>query len=229
MGRVQGERDRIIMAKILIIEDQLSIRDLLQRNLKLVGHVCKAVEDGEAAGKELESTSYDLVLLDIMLPGMDGYGIYRQIEDTPIIFLTAKSELADKLKGLTMGADDYITKPFEMLELLARVENVLRRTKKQSDYFEVDQVKIDFESHQVFLNDKTVDCTPKEYNLLETLAKNCNIALSRERLLDLVWGYDFEGDTRTVDVHIQKLRKKLNLEDRIKTVYKLGYRLERTL
>ena len=125
-----------------------------------------------------------------------------------------------------MGADDYITKPFEMLELLARVDAVLRRSSKKRSCFEFEGVRIDFESRQVFREGQPVDCTPKEYDLLETLVINRNIALSRERLLDLVWGYDFEGDTRTVDVHIQKLRKKLGLEPYIKTVYKLGYRLE---
>lgn len=125
-----------------------------------------------------------------------------------------------------MGADDYLTKPFEMLELLARVDAVLRRTKKEDKSFAFDNVIIRFDSRQVLLNGEVVDCTPKEYDLLEALVLNRNIALSREKLLSLAWGYDYEGDTRTVDVHIQKLRKKLGLEERIKTVYKLGYRLE---
>lgn len=125
-----------------------------------------------------------------------------------------------------MGADDYLTKPFEMLELLARVEAVLRRTQKATNSFEFENVKVDFSSHQVFRSGKLVECTPKEFELLEVLINNRNIALSREKLLEMVWGYDFDGDTRTVDVHIQKLRRKLGWEDRIKTVYKLGYRLE---
>lgn len=214
------------MADILIVEDELSINELIQRNLRLVGHQSVQVYDGFAALQELEKKRFDLILLDIMLPELDGYHVFEKVCGTPVIFLTAKSELAEKLKGLTMGADDYITKPFEMLELLARVDTVLRRTQKEEHSYQLDKMKIDFESRQIFFLGKPVCCTPKEYELMETLVKNRNIALSRERLLELVWGYDFEGESRTVDVHIQRLRRKLGLERRIKTVYKLGYRLE---
>lgn len=214
------------MAKILIVEDEPSINELIRRNLQLVGHTCLSAFEGPAALRILACEPVDLMLLDIMLPGLDGFEVYSQARKTPTIFITAKSGLPDRVRGLTMGADDYITKPFEMLELLARVEAVLRRTLKTGSCFELDSMKIDFERRQIFLRGVPVDCTPKEYALLETLVNNRNIALSRERLLELVWGYDFEGDTRTVDVHIQKLRKKLELEERIKTVYKLGYRLE---
>lgn len=214
------------MAEILIVEDEISIRELVQRNLRLVGHCCTQAGNGLEAVQMLENRSFDLILLDIMLPGADGYQVFDRISDTPVIFLTAKSGLNDKLKGLTLGAYDYITKPFEMLELLARVENVLRRTQKSAERFELDRVMVDFNSHTVTVSGETVYCTPKEFALLETLIRNRNIALSRERLLELVWGYDYEGDTRTVDVHIQRLRKKLNWETRILTVYKLGYRLE---
>lgn len=214
------------MAKILVVEDETAINELICRNLKLVGHSCVTVFDGEAAIAEIRRQRFDLVLLDIMLPQLDGFGVFQQAEPVPTIFLTAKSGLTDRLKGLTMGADDYITKPFEMLELLARVEAVLRRTMATRNSFETGGVRIDFDARQIFSHGQIVECTPKEYDLLETLVINRNIALSRERLLELVWGYDFEGDTRTVDVHIQKLRKKLGLEKQIKTVYKLGYRLE---
>lgn len=214
------------MALILIVEDEVAINELVKRNLQLVGHQCHSVFDGKIAVSEIQSRSYDLMILDIMLPGLDGFEVIKQANETPTIFLTAKSSLPDRIKGFSMGADDYLTKPFEMLELLARVEAVLRRTQKTSSCFEAENVKIDFNSHQVFHNGQLVECTPKEYELLEVLVNNRNIALSRERLLELVWGYDFEGDTRTVDVHIQKLRKKLGWEDKIKTVYKLGYRLE---
>ncbi|MFD2170482.1 response regulator transcription factor [Tumebacillus lipolyticus] len=214
------------MATILIVEDERSINELIKRNLQSVGHTCIAVLDGGAAIQQLAEQDVDLVLLDVMLPEMDGYEVFRQIRGTPTIFLTARSSLSDKVKGLTIGADDYLVKPFEMLELLARVDAVLRRTKKECKEFELDGVKIEFASRQVFLHAEPVECTPKEFDLLEVLVKNRNIALSRDKLIELVWGYDYAGDTRTVDVHIQKLRKKLDLEARIKTVYKLGYRLE---
>lgn len=131
-----------------------------------------------------------------MLPGLDGFEVIKQANKTPTIFLTAKNSLPDRIKGFYMGADDYLTKPFDMLELLARVEAVLRRTQKNASCFEAGDVKIDFDSHQVFHNGRLVECTPKEYDLLEVLVNNRNIALSRERLLELVWGYDFEGDIR---------------------------------
>lgn len=214
------------MAKILIVEDELPINELIRKNLSLTGHQCTQAFDGNDAIERIAEDRFDLIILDIMLPGADGYEVLAEAQGTPVIFLTAKSELSDKLKGLSKGADDYLTKPFQMLELAARVEALLRRTKKTEQYFELDQVKIDFERRLIFVEGKAVDCTPKEYELFETLVKNRNIALSREKLLELVWGYDFEGGTRTVDVHIQRLRAKLGLEKRIATVYKLGYRLE---
>ena len=214
------------MAKILIVEDEVPINTLIKKNLELVGHECVSVYDGQAAIDVLKDHSFDLILLDVMLPGLDGFEVFEKISRVPAIFLTARSSLSDRLKGLTMGADDYLTKPFEMLELLARVDAVLRRTKKEEKSFAFDNVIIRFDSRQILLDGEVVDCTPKEYDLLEVLVLNRNIALSREKLLNLAWGYDYEGDTRTVDVHIQKLRKKLGLEERIKTVYKLGYRLE---
>ena len=214
------------MATILIVEDEIPIHELIRRNLQAVGHTCLSAFDGKEAIQIQAQREVDLILLDIMLPELDGYEVFHQLRGTPTIFLTARSSLSDKVKGLTLGADDYLVKPFEMLELLARVDAVLRRTKKEGKSFELDAVKIDFESRQAFLNDKPVDCTPKEFDLLEVLVINRNIALSREKLLELAWGYDYVGDTRTVDVHVQKLRKKLDMESRIKTVYKMGYRLE---
>lgn len=214
------------MSNILIVEDEPAINELVARNLGLVGHSCTSAFDGREAVRLLGQQSFDLMLLDILLPGLDGYQVLEQSGETPVIFLTAKSEPLDRVKGLTMGADDYITKPFEMMELLARVQAVLRRTQKHRSQLTIGTVTVDLDGRQVFREGRPVECTPKEYELLETLALNRNIALSRERLLELVWGYDFEGDTRTVDVHIQKLRKKLGLEEQIKTVYKLGYRLE---
>lgn len=214
------------MADILIVEDEVPINELVKRNLQLVGHHCTSVFDGKAAISEMQCHAYDLAILDIMLPEIDGFEVFKKTHKIPTIFLTARSSLKDRIKGFSMGADDYLTKPFEMLELLARVEAVLRRTQKNKSCFEAGDVKVDFDSHQVFYMGQLVECTPKEYKLLEVLINNRNIALSRDRLLELVWGYDYEGDTRTVDVHIQKLRKKLGWENVIKTVYKMGYRLE---
>ena len=214
------------MAEILIVEDEYSINELIRRNLNLTGHHCTQAFDGRTAVELLENGKYDLLVLDIMLPELDGYQVLERASKTPAIFLTAKSGLTDKLKGLAMGADDYLTKPFQMLELAARVEALLRRTRKSETEFTLGSVKCDFDRHQVYLNGAAVECTPKEYELLEVLIRNRNIALSRERLLDMVWGYDFDGGTRTVDVHIQRLRHKLHLEEAIRTVYKLGYRLE---
>ena len=214
------------MAVILIVEDEISINELIKKNLQLVGHQCTSVFDGKTAIFEIQSHIYDLIILDIMLPELDGFEVFGKVKETPTIFLTARNSLSDRVKGLSMGADDYLTKPFEMLELLARVEAVLRRTQKNNSCFEVGAVRIDFDSYQVFYMGQHVECTPKEFELLEVLVNNRNIALSRDRLLELVWGYDYEGDTRTIDVHIQKLRKKLGWENMIKTVYKVGYRLE---
>ncbi|MGG2053047.1 response regulator transcription factor [Lysinibacillus pakistanensis] len=214
------------MATILIVEDEIPINELIKRNLQSVGHRCISAFDGMEAMDKLAQQEIDLVLLDIMLPEIDGFEVFQQIQGTPTIFLTARSSLSDKVKGLTLGADDYLVKPFEMLELLARVEALLRRTNKEKRNFELDGVEIDFKSRQVFLHKNLVECTPREFDLLEVLVNNRNIALSRDKLLELAWGYDYMGDTRTVDVHIQKLRKKLKLESRIKTVYKMGYRLE---
>lgn len=204
----------------------MSINELITKNLQLVGHQCVSVFDGRAAISEIDSHKYDLIILDIMLPELDGFEVFEKVKEVPTIFLTARNSLSDRVKGLSMGADDYLTKPFEMLELLARVEAVLRRTQKMKSCFEVGDVKVDFNSYQVFYMERPVECTPKEFELLEVLINNRNIALSRDRLLELVWGYDYEGDTRTIDVHIQKLRKKLGWEHVIKTVYKVGYRLE---
>ena len=175
------------MAEILIVEDELSINELIRRNLNLTGHHCTQAFDGLSAVNLLENGKFDLLVLDIMLPGMDGYQVFERSFGTPTIFLTAKSELNDKLKGLAMGADDYLTKPFQMLELSARVEAVLRRTKKVETEFTLGDMKCDFDRHQIFLKGTVIECTPKEYELLEVLIRNRNIALSREKLLDMVW------------------------------------------
>ena len=214
------------MARILIVEDELPINNLIMRNLSLVGHECKQLFDGESAVKEIWDGGYDLVLLDVMLPGLSGFDVIKQIPKTPVIFVTAKTALNDKLAGLYLGGDDYIVKPFEMLELIARVERVLRRTSTAAPEFSVDDVTVNYSTKKVTKAGEEIYLTPKEFSLLETLVINRNIALSREKLIELVWMTDFDGDMRTVDVHIQRLRTKLGLENRIKTLYRLGYRFE---
>lgn len=213
------------MAKILIVEDDRHINELIRRNLKLAGHECVCCFDGIQAQEMISERQYDLILLDVMLSGMSGFELISEIQDTPVIFVTAKGELKDKLTGLSLGAEDYIVKPFEMLELLARVNVILRRSQKE-EVTRVGGVQINLNKRTVEAEGMEVILTPQEYNLLEVLVQNKNIALSREKLLELAWGYDYEGETKTVDVHIQKLRKKLGLEQEIKTITKLGYRLE---
>jgi two-component system alkaline phosphatase synthesis response regulator PhoP len=213
------------MARILIVEDEKSINELLRRNLTLVGHSCVQGYSGEEALRLAEETEFDLVILDIMLPKTSGFDVLKQLS-LPAIILTARGSLADRVAGLDLGADDYIVKPFETLELLARVNAVLRRTRKSEKSFTLGAVMVDFLGRKVYLNGEEMELAPQEFELLETFILNRNIALSREKLLELAWGYDYFGDTRTVDVHVQKLRKKLGWEDRIKTVYKTGYRLE---
>ncbi len=160
-----------------------------------------------------------------MLPGVSGFDFINRVSDTPIIFVTAKGELQDRLKGLTLGAEDYIVKPFEMLELLARINVVLRRSQRE-ETFQIGTAQVDLKKRVVLSAGKEIVLTPQEFSLLEVLIINKNIALSRDKLLELAWGYDYMGDTKTVDVHIQKLRKKLGLEHEIRTITKLGYRLE---
>ena len=216
------------MANILIVEDESSISDLIAMNLKLAGHACRQAFDGEEAILAMKEWQPDLILLDVLLPCQDGFSLMEQkiFKKKPVIFVTAKNATADKVKGLKLGADDYIEKPFEAIELLARVEAVLRRTGSAQRVFEIDNTVVYLDRRTATVNGSPVVLTNREFELLEVLIKNRNLALSREKLLDLAWGYDYYGDTRTVDVHITKLRKKLKLEHAIKTVYKHGYRLE---
>lgn len=215
------------MANILIVEDETLINDLVRENLVLVGHECIQIYDGQEAKKCLTEGDFDLVLLDIMLPGCSGYDVLEAARDTPVIMLTAKDSVYDKVRGLNMGAEDYIVKPFDMLELIARVNAVLRRNDRQTrDLFILGEICVNLQSHIVKNKEEEISLTLKEYELLEYFIHNRNIALSREQLIERVWGYDYEGDTRTVDVHVASLRKKLGIETELKTVYKLGYRLE---
>jgi two-component system alkaline phosphatase synthesis response regulator PhoP len=215
------------VANILVVEDEKSINDLITMNLKLVGHhFCKSY-NGTDVIQFLKQEKFDLILLDIMLPGMDGFELMQHIRayNIPVIFLTAKESLSDRITGFELGAEDYIIKPFEILELLARINVVLRRAKPSDDLFVLGEAEVKLLERQVLKDDQPVELTAREFDLLEVLIRNRNIALSREKLLELVWGYDFLGETRTVDVHIRQLRKKLGWEERIVTIFKLGYRL----
>lgn len=214
------------MTKILIVEDEEAISNLIRMSLQKAGYSCEQAMDGESAADRIAEHTYDLVLLDIMLPGMNGYELLDYIKTTnmPVIFITAMGTLDDKVKGLKAGADDYITKPFEMVELLARVESVLRRYHKSEERVEVDDVIIDIPSRTVTRQGEAVKLTLKEFELLLFLVRNRNIALYRETIYENIWQSEYMGDGRTVDLHIQRLRKKLHWEDRIHTVYKVGYR-----
>ncbi|KWX69320.1 response regulator [Paenibacillus riograndensis] len=216
------------MATILVVEDEKPISDLITMNLKLVGHRFFKAFDGEQMQQILEQEKIDLILLDVMLPVMDGFEWMRRHRHpgVPVIFITAKDSLADRITGFELGADDYIIKPFEILELLARINVVLRRSVKEEEGFLAGDVEVRLQARKIYKSGQLVELTAREFELLEVLIQNRNIALSREKLLELAWGYEFEGDTRTVDVHIRQLRKKLGWEERINTVYKLGYRLE---
>lgn len=214
------------MAKILIVEDDFRINHLIKKHLVLSGHMCIQSFDGNDAMSQILYQKLDLVILDIMLPEISGFDILKEIDKIPVIIVTAKTQLPDRLKGLNLGADDYISKPFEILELVARVDAVLRRVKGFSNTFEIDDILIDFNARKVSRSGVGIDLTPKEFDLLEILIVNRNLALSREKIISLVWPMDYCGDDRTVDTHIQRLRQKLRLEDRLKTVYRKGYRLE---
>lgn len=212
------------MSKILIVEDEQPIVDLISMGLRANGYEIDFALDGEVGADHIMDNTYDLILLDIMLPKYDGYELleYAKKESIPVIFITAKGELKDKVKGLNMGADDYIVKPFEMEELVARVNSVLRRYKST---ISLPNIKINTKIRQVIVGDKEVKLTPKEYDLLIYLVENSNTILTREQILSSVWQMD-DTDTRTVDLHIQRLRKKLELDSMIKTIHKIGYLFE---
>lgn len=216
------------MTNILIVEDDEAISNLINSSLADEGYNCVQAYDGETGADYFEEGNFDLVLLDIMLPKIDGYELLEYIKPrkTPVIFLTAKGEVRDKIKGLRLGADDYITKPFQTGELLARVEAVLRRFGKTDSILHFNGLEINVNSRQVTRGEEKIELTAKEFDLLVELVRNKNIALYRSRLYEQVWQEPFIGDTRTLDSHIQRLRKKLSLENHIKTVFRVGYRLE---
>ena len=216
------------MIRILIVEDEITIARLIDLNLSACGYECTCEYDGLAAADLLEQMSFDLILLDIMLPGADGFELMDLIRPTktPVIFLTALGSTEHKVKGLRMGADDYLPKPFEIVELLARVEAVLRRYNKGESKISIADVQINTQSRSVKKNGRQIDLTMKEYELLLLFIRNKNIALFRETIFERVWQSEYLGDTRTVDLHVQRLRKKLGWEKLIVAVYKVGYRLE---
>ena len=213
------------MADIMIVEDEAAIRQVLSIHLRLVGHHVREAEDAAKARAMLGERAADLALLDIMLPGEDGFSLGRAMIDQgiPVLFLTARTAVPDRVRGLSMGAQDYILKPFEPAELLARVENILRRTRKEEETLVCGALQIDFSARRVLLSGAEVVMTALEFDLLAMLARRRNVAMSREELLFGVWGYDYAGETRTVDVHVQRLRGKIGAQH-IETVYKYGYR-----
>ncbi|BCZ48210.1 DNA-binding response regulator [Clostridium gelidum] len=224
--------------KVLIVDDEEHIVELLKFNLLNAGYDVYTANDGINAVKIAKAEKPGLMLLDLMLPGIDGFDVCKEIKrddemkKTSIIMLTAKGEELDKILGLELGADDYITKPFSVRELLARVKAVLRRTNSigemENDIYDSQNLKVDYERHEVYVKGNKVDLTLKEFELLQILIKNKGKILTRETLLDKIWGYEYIGETRTVDVHIRYLRKKIEEDDKnprfIETIRGVGYR-----
>lgn len=216
------------MVKILIAEDEEPIANLIRMNLKKAGYACECAYDGQEAADRMEEGHYDLLLLDIMLPKINGYELmeYAKSIQLPVIFITAMDSTENKVKGLKMGAEDYLAKPFEIVELLARVEAVLRRCNKIGRMLHILDVDIDLSSRTVMQDNQQILLTLKEYELLLFFARNPNIALYREVIYEQVWEKEYTGDSRTVDLHVQRLKKKLGWDKHICAVYKIRYRLE---
>lgn len=219
------------MIRILIVEDDENISKMLAATLSIGGYGYAQCGDGLEAIGRITAESYDLILLDVMLPGADGFAVLDAIRakgcETPVIFLTALGAVADKVKGLRGGAEDYIVKPFEAVELLARIEVVLRRTGKSEMRLQYGDICVDIERHTVTKNGEPVVLTPKEFDVLVFFMRNVDVAITREQLLSNVWEYNYTGESRTVDIHVQQVRRKLGLQGRLITIPKLGYRLER--
>ena len=217
------------MAHILIVEDEENIARMIDATLTLGGHTSQWCPDGSQAADLIDSGLFGLVLLDVMLPGLDGFAVMEQLksQEIPVMFLSAMQQVEDKVRGLRLGAEDYISKPFEPLELLARIEVVLRRRGRGQNVLEYGDIRQELDSHAVTLRGESVALAPKEFELLRVFLQNQNLALSREKLLAMVWGYEFAGESRTVDIHVQRLRQKLGLADRLVTLPRVGYRLEK--
>ena len=216
------------MIRILAVDDEKPIAELLKLTLNRSGYQCDCAYDGIQAANLIEKETVDLILLDIMLPGIDGFELMDYIQSTgvPVIFLTAKSAVADRVKGLRMGAEDYIVKPFDVLELLARVDGVLRRHGKLQTCIRIGDLEINTVSMKVWRSGVEITLTRKEYELLLLFAQNIGVVLSKLTIYERVWGGEYPDSTRTVELHIQRMKKKVGWEDRIKPVYGMGYRLE---
>ncbi len=216
------------MIKILIVDDEKPICDLIDINLSAAGYCCKSVQDGLKALDMIESEQFDLILLDVMLPGACGYDIMEYIRPLkiPVIFITAKHEVKDRVKGLKLGAEDYLVKPFEVVELIARVEVVLRRYNKTAKILTAGDVEVDTEARKVTKAGVPVVLTNKEYGLLVLFIRNKNVALFKETLYEKVWENEYFADSRTLELHVQRLRRKMGWEKCLVAVYKVGYRLE---
>ena len=212
---------------ILIVEDEKPISNLIKMSLKNVGSFCDCAYDGVQAADMIEANNYDLILLDVMIPYVDGFELMEYIRpyEIPVIFITAKNSVDDRVKGLRMGAEDYIVKPFEVMELLARVEVVLRRFNKTEDHIDINGLMIDLKNHTVQRDGEEILLTPKEYDILVFFAQNPNMAIYRENIYERIWGGEFDFSSKTVDLHIQRLRKKTHLENELQAVNKVGYRL----
>lgn len=216
------------MIRILAVDDERPIAELLRVSLARAGYECTCAYDGIEAANLIEKEAFDLILLDIMLPGIDGFELMDYIRSTgiPVIFLTAKNAVSDRVKGLRMGAEDYMVKPFDILELLARVEGVLRRHGKLQTVIQIGDLEINTVSMQVTHRGEEILLTRKEYDLLLLFARNVGVVLSKNTIYERVWGGEYPENTRTVELHIQRMKKKVGWVDRIRPVYGIGYRLE---
>ena len=216
------------MIEILIVEDEMPISELLRLSLTKAGYHCICAMDGIEAANRIEKESFDLILLDVMLPGMDGFALMDYIQDlgTPVIFITAKNAVSDRVRGLRMGAEDYIVKPFEILELLARVEGVLRRHGKLAATVSAGGVEITTLAMTASRDGVEIPLTRKEYDIALLFARNPGIVLYKSTIYERVWGGEYPESTRTVELHVQRMKKKLGWETCLKPVFALGYRLE---
>ena len=216
------------MTSSLIVEDERPINHLIRTTLTSEGYTCACAYDGQEGADLIEKNRYDLILLDLMLPKINGYDLleYIRTTGTPIIIISAMGQVEDRIRGLRMGADDYLCKPFQIGELVARVETVLRRAGHSAEVLHAGDVTVSPASRQVWKAGRPVDLTVKEFDLLVELIRNKNVALSRASLYEAVWQEEYTGETRTLDSHIQRLRKKLDWDMKIKTIFRIGYRLE---